>query len=161
MGQKSIYKHSILATVILFTVVDICQPCIVLLDGWKQKTVSERARLAKVVFLGKTIRRYPTQTMFDDTKAYAADFKIIRLLKGREIMKEVLETHASPYVKVYGFGEKKRCLVDVHPGETYLVFMVYHNSSRSLIARYDDVFGATAPATNENEKEILAELGEL
>lgn len=158
---RNIYQRTVLAAVILFTFVDVCQPCIPLLDGWKQKSVGERAKLAKVVFVGKTVRRYPSQRMVDQTEVYAADFKIIRLFKGQQIIEEILEMYPSPYVKVYGFGEKRRCLVEVYPGETYLVFMVYHNSSRMLIARYDDIFGATAPATEENQNEILAEIGEL
>ena len=38
--------------------------------------------------------------------------------------------------------------------------MVYANESRALIARYEDVFGATAPATAKNEEEVLLALGE-
>ena len=96
----------------------------------------------------------------DKTEMYAADFKIIRLFKGQQIVEEVLERYPSPYVKVLGFGEKRMCLVEVYPGETYLVFMAYHPAQRLLIARYDDIFGATATASEENENEILAEMGE-
>lgn len=140
----------------LFTIPKLTKPCIQLLDGWKQKSVGERAKLVKVVFIGKVINLYTKDEL---SQTHAADFEVWRILKGRKIVEEVFEMHPSPLVKVYGFGEKRLCFSPVKPGDVHMVFMVYEPDSRSLIARYDDIFGATSPATASNEDDVLQALG--
>lgn len=141
---------------IIAILLDVGQPCIQLLNGWTRKSVSERAKLVKVVFVGKVVGLYPVDSM---SQTYAAQFKIHRILKGEQIINDVLEMHPGPTVKVYGFGERRLCYSEVYIGEMHLVFMVIHPQTRSLVARYDDIFGATSPVTIENEQEILAALG--
>lgn len=119
-------------------------------------SVSERAKLVKVVFVGKVMGLYPVDKL---SQTYAAKFEIYRILKGEQIINDVLEMHPGPTVKVYGFGEKRLCYSEVYIGELHLVFMVVHPKTRSLVARYDDIFGATSPVTYTNENEILAALG--
>lgn len=140
----------------LFTIPEPSKPCIQLLDGWKPLKVGERAKLVKVVFIGKVVNLY---TYDEVSQTHAADFEVWRILKGRNIVEEVLEMHPSPLVKVYGFGEKRLCRSPVNPGEVHMVFMVYEPNSRSLVARYEDIFGATSPATTSNEDDVLQALG--
>lgn len=142
---------------IIAILLDVGQPCIQLLNGWTRKSVSERAKLVKVVFVGKVVGLYPVDSM---TQTYAAQFKIYRILKGEQIINDVLEMHPGPTVKVYGFGERRLCYSEVYVGEMHLVFMVIHPRTKSLVARYDDIFGATSPVTIENEHEILTTMGE-
>ena len=120
-------------------------------------SAGDRAKLVKVVFVGKVVDVYATDIQ---TQTYAAEFEIFRILKGERIVNDVLEMHHGPTVKVYGFGEKRLCYSEVYTGEIHLVFMVIEPKSRLLVARYDDIFGATAPVTVENENEILNALGE-
>lgn len=140
----------------VFTLPKLSKPCIQLLDGWKQLSVGQRAKLVKVVFIGKVINLY---TKDEISQTHAADFEVWRVLKGRKIVDEVFEMHPSPLVKVYGFGEKRLCFSPVKPGDVHMVFMVYEPDSRSLVARYDDIFGATSPATASNEDDVLHALG--
>ena len=74
-------------------------------------------------------------------------------------MDEVFEMHPSQLIKVYGFGEKRLCFSPVKPGDVHMVFMVYEPDSRSLVARYDDIFGATSAPTASNEDKVLQALG--
>lgn len=140
----------------LFTIPKPSKPCIQVLDGWKPLKVGERAKLVKVVFIGKVVNLY---TYDQVSQTHAADFEVLRILKGRKIVDEVLEMHPSPLIKVYGFGEKRLCLSPVNPGEVHMVFMVYEPNSRSLVARYEGLFGATSPATAINEDDVLQALG--
>ncbi|CAH3129393.1 unnamed protein product [Porites lobata] len=143
----------------LLTIPKLSKPCIRILPeegGWKQMSVGERAKLVKVVFIGKVINLYTVDKL---SGTYAADFEIWRILKGRKIVDEVFEMHRSSLVKVYGFGEKRLCYSPVKPGDVHMVFMVYEPASRSLVARYDDIFGATAAPTAANENEVLQALG--
>lgn len=145
----------------LLTIPKLSKPCIRILPeegGWKQMSVGERAKLVKVVFIGKVINLYTVDKL---SGTYAADFEIWRILKGRKIVDEVFEMHRSSLVKVYGFGEKRLCYSPVKPGDVHMVFMVYEPASRSLVARYDDIFGATAAPTAANENEVLQALGML
>ena len=119
-------------------------------------SVGERAKLVKVVFIGKVVDLY---TMDKISETYAADFEVWRVLKGRQIVDEVFEMHPSSAIKVYGFGEKRLCYSPVKRGDVHIVLMVYEPASRSLVARYDDIFGATAAPTASNEEEVLHALG--
>ena len=141
----------------LFTIPKLSKPCIYALDEWKPLSAGQRAKLAKVVFIGKVINVYSTDQI---SQTHAADFEIWRILKGRKIVDEVFEMHPSQLIKVYGFGEKRLCLSPVKPGDVHMVFMVYEPDSRSLVARYDDIFGATSPPTASNEDDVLQALGE-
>ncbi|XP_022794273.1 uncharacterized protein LOC111332994 isoform X2 [Stylophora pistillata] len=153
--MRSSTRSPVILLLFLLTIPKFSKPCIQLLDGWKQLSPGERAKLVKVVFIGKVVNLYS----YDATSTHAADFEVWKILKGSKFVEEVLETQSSPLVKVYGFGEKMNCFSPVNPGEVHMVFMVYANESRALIARYDDIFGATAPATAKNEEEVLLALG--
>lgn len=153
--MRSSTRSPVILLLFLLTVPKLSKPCIQLLDGWKQLSAGERAKLVQVVFIGKVVNLYS----YDATSTHAADFEVWKILKGSKFVEEVLEMQSSPLVIVYGFGEKMHCLSPVNPGEVHMVFMVYANESRALIARYEDVFGATAPATAKNEEEVLLALG--
>lgn len=150
------YSRVVVLLSVVVLLVDIAQPCILLLNGWTKMTVSERAKLVKVVFVGKVVGLYPVDKV---TQTYAAEFEIYRILKGENIINDVLERHPGPTVKVYGFGEKRLCYSEVYTGEMHLVFMVVHPKTLSLVARYDDIFGATSSVTYQNENSILETLG--
>lgn len=149
-------RFTTILVLFLLTIPKLSKPCIQLLDGWKQLSVGERAKLVKVVFIGKVVNLYS----YDNTQTHAADFEVWRILKGSKFVEDVLEMHPSPLVKVYGFGKKMQCFSPVNPGEVHMVFMVYANESRALIARYDDIYGATALPTARNEEDVLQALGE-
>lgn len=140
----------------LFTTPKLSKPCIHLLNGWKQLSAGQRAKLVRVVLIGKVINVYKKDEI---SHTYPADFEVWRVLKGRNIVQEVFETHPSEVIRVYGFGERKQCFSPVNLGEVHMVFTVYEPESRSLVARYDDLFGATSQPTASNEEEVLQALG--
>ena len=143
--------------ILLMTIPEFIQPCIHLLDeGWKPKSVGDRAKLVAVVFIGRVRHVHPVSIY----QTYAADFEVLRVLKGRSVVDEVMTIHRSTQLKVFGFGEKRLCLSPVRPGEVHMVFAIHWENMNSLVARYDDFFGATSPATKENEDKVLEALGE-
>lgn len=144
--------------ILLFAIPDLTKPCIYLLNqGWKQKSVGERAKLVDVVFTGKVRRLYSLNEL---SQTYAADFEVLQVLKGRDIVDQVIDIHSSSQLKVFGFGEKRLCFSPVRPGEIHMVFAVYSpNTNVNLVARYDDIFGATSSVTKQNEDEVLNVLG--
>ena len=119
-------------------------------------SVGQRAVLVKVVFIGKVINVYKKDAL---TQTHPADFRVWKVLKGRKIVEEVFETYPSDLIRVYGFGESRLCFSPAEPGDVHMVFMVYEPKSRLLVARYDDIFGATSPPTASNEEEVLQALG--
>ncbi|XP_032222941.1 uncharacterized protein LOC5521805 isoform X2 [Nematostella vectensis] len=151
-----LFSRVSLVVLVFVLTINPAHACIKLLNGWTRMTEAQRAQLAKVVFIGKVADIY---SLDNETQTYAADFEIHRVLKGRQIIDEVLAKHPGRTVKVYGFGEKRMCFSEVYKGETHMVFMVYHAASGSLVARYDDIFGAISRATEENENEVLSALG--
>lgn len=63
-----------------------CLGCIQLLDGWKQVSIEERARRAEIVFHGLAITTIPDS----NPVTYTAQFWIINVYKGAEILSEYL-----------------------------------------------------------------------
>jgi len=59
---------------------------------------------------------------------------------------------------ISNFGDTSACYSDVQPGDERLFFLTLF--SGRLSAKYDDLFGAVADRTAENEGEILQALGQ-
>ena len=60
---------------------------------------------------------------------------------------------------VSNFGDKAMCYADVTQGELYVLFLTVFEGR--LSAKYDDIFGAAADYTEDNEKQVLDYLGEF
>jgi len=59
---------------------------------------------------------------------------------------------------ISNFGDTSACYSDVEPGDERLFFLTLF--SGRLSAKYDDLFGAVADRTADNEDEILQALGQ-
>jgi len=58
---------------------------------------------------------------------------------------------------ISNFGDTNACYADVHERDEKLFFLTVFNNR--LSAKYDDLFGAVADRTNNNEDDILRALG--
>ena len=71
--------------------------------------------------------------------------------------------HSSPWQRrgrlynVSNFGDTNACYADVNAGDELVFFLTVFNDR--LSAKYDDLFGAVAERTRDNENEILRSLG--
>jgi len=59
---------------------------------------------------------------------------------------------------ISNFGDTNTCYADVDEGEELVFFLTVFNDR--LSAKYDDLFGAVAERTSDNEDEILRALGQ-
>ena len=58
---------------------------------------------------------------------------------------------------ISNFGDSNACYADVHRGDELVFFLTLFDGK--LSAKYDDLFGAVAERTADNEHEILRALG--
>ncbi|XP_035657363.1 uncharacterized protein LOC118403033 [Branchiostoma floridae] len=136
---------------------DFAGGCIELLNGWDPVPVAERARRADVVLSGSVVRtdalpRQPGLT-------YSARVRVRTVLKGKSRLREIPAISEQPRVyNVSNFGRRAQCYSEVTQGDAVIFFLGIFREGE-LAARYDDIFGATADLTRENEEEILLGLG--
>lgn len=62
-------------------------------------------------------------------------------------------------INVTNFGDKSQCHVSVTSQKYYVVFA--EKVGNTVVAKYDDLFGATADWSPENENRVWAGVGEL
>ena len=65
--------------------------------------------------------------------------------------------HQGRLYDISNFGDTNACYADVDAGDERLFFLTVFDNR--LSAKYDDLFGAVADRTEENEREILKALG--
>ena len=143
--------------------------CILILDGWTPMSVGERARLAEVVVVGQTRRAF-RETRTADANTFTAEFRLQTVLKGKKLLHNVLSGSGNDTIptiprgkvvlfNVSNLGDRNSCYADVLDGEEYILFLtVFRNR---LSAKYDDLFGAVAERTRENEDEIYEAFGKI
>ena len=147
----------------LLTLVSVCRCCILLLNGWKPLGLERRAQLAQIVVSTRTLSKSPIN---GHKVLYAANFEVISILKGWNILddlqrkrsKSVRETDRL-FISVSGFGDRRFCFSSVDVGETYILFLAYKNETDTLVAKYDDIYGASELLYGNNEETILLSLG--
>ena len=59
---------------------------------------------------------------------------------------------------ISNFGDTNACYADVNSGDELMFFLTMFNDR--LSAKYDDLFGAVAERTSDNENEVLRALGQ-
>ena len=162
MGEDNLRRgqvHLITAVTILFHF--IVRPgagCILLLNGWQPLSVQERAYLADVVVTGRALATYKNNRT--EAKTYSAKFRIIDVLKGREILHEATgESVGYGVYNISNFGDRVMCFADVTAGETYILYLTTFQNH--LSAKYDDIFGAAVKYSVQSEEAVLLALGEI
>ncbi|XP_074652907.1 uncharacterized protein LOC141907227 [Tubulanus polymorphus] len=150
----------ILSSVTLFFIsltISPCSSCILLLNGWKPMSVKERAQLADVVVAAHAIKTFKNHRTKSDT--YSALFRLDNVIKGNKILDKIspaLNNHRPSY-NISNFGDKAMCYADIEAGEKYILFLTTFKNR--LSAKYDDIFGAAAPYTIDDEEELYKDLG--
>ncbi|CAH1241677.1 Hypp6388 [Branchiostoma lanceolatum] len=158
MPHRALVHLQCIVFIFIPVFLDVVGGCIELLNGWDPVPVAERARRADVVFSGTVVRtdalpRLPGLT-------YSAHLRVRTVLRGKSRLREIPAISDNPNVyNVSNFGLRAQCYSEVAQGDAYIFFLgIFHEGE--LAARYDDIFGATAGLTRENEEEILLALGE-
>ena len=141
---------------LLFAFVKSCP--VAMQQGWKQMSVEKRTQRSEVVVVGTAIEKFPVDRSIA-RPTYPVNFKFVDVLKGKKITDDVHDNTGSSLFTVYGFGNAGQCLSSINEGDTYLLFLIFEHSTKSLIAAYESAFGATAPPTKENCARIFTSLG--
>lgn len=131
--------------------------CILLLNGWEPLTLGERALLADIVLTVRTLDTFKTDR--SSAQTYTAEFQSLRVLSGFKHLRSVKADRGENVYNISNFGDKTMCYADVDTGETYILFLTVFDGR--LSAKYDDIFGAAAEYSEENEEDILTALGEF
>lgn len=133
--------------------------CILLLNGWSPLTVYERSSLADIVAVGEVLHAF--KNVRTNAGTYTAEVRVLTVHKGAQLIQDVLSKAGglatASVFNISNFGDKAMCYADVRHGEMYIFFLtVFRNR---LSAKYDDVFGAAAEFSEENERQVLDYLG--
>lgn len=134
--------------------------CILLLNGWTPLSVYDRSALSDIVASGEVLRTF--KDVRTEHGTYSAEVRLFTVHKGVGLVREVQQRiggTGSMVFNVSNFGDKASCYADVTKGELYVLFLTVFEGR--LSAKYDDIFGAAADYTQENEKQVLDYLGEF
>ncbi|XP_070174926.1 uncharacterized protein [Littorina saxatilis] len=135
--------------------------CILLLNGWTPLSVYDRSALADIVASGEVLRTFKESRTEHGT--YSAEIRLFTIHKGAEFVRQAKgsfdsgRTGSGMVFNVSNFGDKATCYADVTDGELYVFFLTLFQGR--LSAKYDDIFGAVADYTEDNEKQVLDYLG--
>lgn len=132
--------------------------CILLLNGWAPLSVYERSSQTEIVATGEVLRTF--KDILTEVGTYSAEVELRTIHKGADLVLEVQRASGQDghVFNISNFGDKAMCYADVNAGDYYILFLtVFQNR---LSAKYDDIFGAVADYTQENEQEVLDYLGE-
>ncbi|KAL8608085.1 hypothetical protein ACOMHN_023901 [Nucella lapillus] len=147
---------------LFYCVVHLCHvslACVFMLNGWTPLSVYDRSALAEIVAVGEVLRTFRHIRTKHGT--FSAEVRFFTVHKGVELVREVQRTSKNkngPVVfNVSNFGDKGMCYADVRKGELYVFFLTMFKGR--LSAKYDDIFGAVADYTEDNEKQVLDYLG--
>ncbi|PVD35983.1 hypothetical protein C0Q70_02953 [Pomacea canaliculata] len=127
--------------------------CILLLNGWAPLSVYERSSQTEIVATGEVLRTF--KDILTEVGTYSAEVELRTIHKGADLVLEVQRASGQDghVFNISNFGDKAMCYADVNAGDYYILFLtVFQNR---LSAKYDDIFGAVADYTQENEQEVL------
>ena len=148
----------LLRGVVSAAVVCLAGACILLLDGWRPKSVAQRTRLADIVVVAHAQRVFKSART-PDAHTYSAEFRFVSVLKGAaELATVAADDDGGRVYNVSNFGDRAKCYAEVERRATYVLFLTVFE--RRLSAKYDDIFGAVADYYEDTEREVLEALGE-
>lgn len=142
---------------ILFSVLAIAGACPQALD-WEKLSAEERAAKAPIVVVGYVTKSY--KHMADKLTNYAVEFKIIRKLKGAELISNLPHDalNNDDIYRITNFGSMLVCFADLDENHVFMLFLTVVDDH--LSAHYSDLFGAAEVWTMQMEdKVILDNLG--
>lgn len=154
--------HAVLCFVLMQV---LCtQACIKLLNGeWKRISLEERTKRAPLVVTGKILytEKVPGHDIF-----YSATFEVLNVLKGWNLLKQLHKMNSTSVkalepkiiATAVGFANYD-CFSTVEEDESYALFLSYNSEKDTIVARYDDIFGAADRLYQRTERAILATLG--
>lgn len=125
---------------------------------WEQLSPEERATKAPIVVVGYVTKSY--KHLADKLTNYAVDFKIIRSLKGSDLISDLPQNNqtADNVYRITNFGSMAMCFADLNENHVFMLFLTVVEDH--LSAHYSDLFGAAEVWTMQMEdKVILTNLG--
>ena len=140
----------------IFSCVQACPA--IMEDGWTQLSVTERARKADVVAVGKAVEVHDDYSLVGRLLKVGG-FHLFDILKGNDITEKIYASNNNSIFYILGFGDAVQCLTPIEEGKRYLLFAIFEPRTLSLIIGYDTPFAGTADPTIENQNEILTSLG--
>lgn len=144
----------------IFTSVALVLPalgCPYALD-WERRPPEERAQKSAIVVVGFVTKSF--KEFADEKSTYSVDFRIIRTIKGEEIIKQLPHNNSLPddVHRITNFGSATQCFTDLDDKHIYMLFLQV--VGQHLSAYYSDLFGAAEIWTMDMEdKVILSNLG--
>ena len=146
MNFTQIFLH------IVTTVVIGISACPHALD-WEKKPPEERAGETDIVVVGYVSKSYKAQADKDTT--YSVDFKIIRTLKGGEIIATLPQDNYTKdnIYRITNFGSMLHCFADLDEEHVFMLFL--HIVDDHLSAKYTDLFGAAEVWTMQMEDKVI------
>ena len=168
-GRCDLVLVTLTLTLVLVLLLDLSPAtsgCILLLNGWTPKSIGDRTVLADIVITGDIRRAFKEERTPDNT--YTSEVSIVRVLKGQDLLEEMSANygnnedrrgshHMHRVFNISNFGDKIMCYADVDEGVTYILFVTTYDGR--LSAKYDDIFGAAAPYSDDAENEALEAQG--
>lgn len=125
---------------------------------WDKLHAAERAARAPIVVVGYVTKSY--KHLADKLTNYAVEFKIIRTLKGSELISNLPQDNLSAenIYRITNFGSMLMCFADLDDNHVFMLFLTVVDDH--LSAHYSDLFGAAEVWTMQMEdKVILDNLG--
>ncbi|XP_060077304.1 protein kinase C-binding protein NELL2-like isoform X1 [Ylistrum balloti] len=154
--QYRVFSYVVNYLILTLIVLPCADSCILLLNGWTPLSVYERTGMADAVASGFVMRTF--KDVRTDAHTYSAEVKILQIYKGVENFREVTANESLGNIyNISNFGDKKMCYADIDENESYIFFLTVYKER--LSAQYDDIFGAAVDFTEENEDEVIQQLG--
>ncbi|XP_041372324.1 uncharacterized protein LOC121385635 isoform X2 [Gigantopelta aegis] len=156
--STSLHKSTayVFGCLILLENLTLSLACIMLLNGWTPLTVYQRTEYADIVVSGYVLEAFKETR--SDSETYAAQIQLLTIYKGGDVVNTISPVLGNSKVyTVSNFGDKSMCYADVDVGSSYIFFLTVYRGR--LSAKYDDIFGATAELTKDNEQQVLDYLG--
>lgn len=142
----------VIVLALMTSLTTVTQACPHALD-WEKQSAEERAAAAPIVVVGYVTKSYKDQA--DEQTTYAVDFKVIRALKGEELIAKLPHdlTLGSDIYRITNFGSMLMCFADLNQEHVYMLFL--HVVNNHLSALYTDLFGAAEVWTMEMEDRVI------
>lgn len=121
---------------------------------WVKTPPEERAKYAPMVVVGYVSKSYKDQA--DKDTSYAVDFKIVRILKGEDIIAKLPQDNNTKenIYRITNFGSMLRCFADLDEEHVFMLFLKL-TSDGGLSGKYSDLFDAAEVWTMDMEDKVI------
>jgi len=146
-----------LRILLTLTFITLTQGCPYALGNWEKQTPEFRASKAPIVVVGYVTKSYKQQAQKLNQTTYAIEFKILRTLKGADLIDTLPPTdRTSENIHlITNFGSMLMCFADVDEEHVFMLFLDVVTDH--LSAKYTDLFGAAEVWTMSMEDKVILE----